>query len=217
MPGIIGLLFHEFAMTLSIAILISLVISLTVTPTMAAYLLRRGAGCIPSRAGRCGRASIRTLQGGLCSLAHHRAQSRAHCRLDAGGLIALNVFLLRLVPSTFFPEQDNGILQGQIIADQSISFQAMEQKLAQLQAIVEQDPAVASVAGFAGGRALNTANVFVELKALSQRKLSASQVVSRLRPKLNAVSGARLLLQAAQDLRIGGRQSAPISVHADQR
>jgi multidrug efflux pump len=120
----------------------------------------------------------------------------------------LNVFLFKLLPSTFFPEQDNGILNGQIIADQSISFQAMEQKLAQLQSIVEQDPAVASVAGFTGGRALNTANVFIELKPLAQRKLSATQVVARLRPKLNAVSGARLFLQAAQDLRIGGRQSA---------
>jgi multidrug efflux pump len=99
-------------------------------------------------------------------------------------------------------------LNGQIIADQSISFQAMEQKLAQLQSIVEQDPAVADVAGFTGGRALNTANVFIELKPLAQRKLSATQVVARLRPKLNAVSGARLFLQAAQDLRIGGRQSA---------
>ncbi len=124
------------------------------------------------------------------------------------GLIVLNVFLFKLLPSTFFPEQDNGILNGQIIADQSISFQAMEQKLAQLQGIVEQDPAVASVAGFTGGRALNTANVFIELKPLAQRKLSATQVVARLRPKLNAVSGARLFLQAAQDLRIGGRQSA---------
>jgi len=209
MPGIIGLLFHEFAVTLSIAILISLVISLTVTPTMAAYLLKRG-GELHSKARwalwwerqfeRFKNAYSRSL---TIVLDHALIVG-----LTLLGLIVLNVFLLRLVPSTFFPEQDNGILQGQIIADQSISFQAMEQKLAQLQAIVEQDPAVASVAGFAGGRALNQANVFIELKALSQRKLSASQVVARLRPKLNAVSGARLFLQAAQDLRIGGRQSA---------
>jgi multidrug efflux pump len=209
MPGIIGLLFHEFAVTLSIAILISLVISLTVTPTMAAYLLKRG-GELHSKArwalwwerqfARFKNAYARSL---TIVLDHALIVG-----LTLVGLIVLNVFLLRLVPSTFFPEQDNGILQGQIIADQSISFQAMEQKLAQLQAIVEQDPAVASVAGFAGGRALNQANVFIELKPLSQRKLSASQVVSRLRPKLNAVSGARLFLQAAQDLRIGGRQSA---------
>ena len=209
MPGIIGLLFHEFAVTLSIAILISLVISLTVTPTMAAYLLKRG-GELHSKA-RWALWWERQFERFKNAYARSLTIVLDHA-LIVGlillGLIVLNVFLLRLVPSTFFPEQDNGILQGQIIADQSISFQAMEQKLAQLQAIVEQDPAVASVAGFAGGRALNQANVFIELKPLSQRKLSASQVVARLRPKLNAVSGARLFLQAAQDLRIGGRQSA---------
>jgi multidrug efflux pump len=209
MPGIIGLLFHEFAVTLSIAILISLVISLTVTPTMAAYLLRRG-GDLHSKA-RWALWWERLFERFKNAYARSLTIVLDHALivgLTLVGLIVLNVFLLRLVPSTFFPEQDNGILQGQIIADQSISFQAMEQKLAQLQAIVQQDPAVASVAGFAGGRALNQANVFIELKPLSQRKLSASQVVSRLRPKLNAVSGARLFLQAAQDLRIGGRQSA---------
>jgi multidrug efflux pump len=209
MPGIIGLLFHEFAMTLSIAILISLIISLTVTPTMAAYLLKRG-GELHSKA-RWALWWERQFERFKNAYARSLTIVLDHALLvglTLLGLIVLNVFLLRLVPSTFFPEQDNGILQGQIIADQSISFQAMEQKLAQLQAIVEQDPAVASVAGFAGGRALNQANVFIELKPLSQRKLSASQVVSRLRPKLNAVSGARLFLQAAQDLRIGGRQSA---------
>jgi multidrug efflux pump len=209
MPGIIGLLFHEFAVTLSIAILISLVISLTVTPTMAAYLLKRGDE-LHSKA-RWALWSERQFARFKNAYARSLTIVLDHALivgLTLLGLIVLNVFLLRLVPSTFFPEQDNGILQGQIIADQSISFQAMEQKLAQLQAIVEQDPAVASVAGFAGGRALNQANVFIELKPLSLRKLSASQVVSRLRPKLNAVSGARLFLQAAQDLRIGGRQSA---------
>ncbi len=209
MPGIIGLLFHEFAMTLSIAILISLIISLTVTPTMAAYLLKRGAQ-LRSKS-RWAVWSERQFERFKNAYARSLTVVLDHALLvglTLLALIVLNVFLLRLVPSTFFPEQDNGILQGQIIADQSISFQAMEKKLAQLQSIVQQDPAVASVAGFTGGRALNTANVFIELKPLSQRKLSASQVVSRLRPKLNAVSGARLFLQAAQDLRIGGRQSA---------
>ena len=209
MPGTIGLLFHEFAVTLSIAILISLVLSLTVTPTMAAYLLKRGKGLhsqsriavwIERQFERFKNAYARSLD---LVLDHALLVG-----LTLIGLIVLNVFLFKLVPSTFFPEQDNGILNGQIIADQSISFQAMEQKLAQLQGIVEKDPAVASVAGFAGGRALNTANVFIELKPLAQRKLSATQVVARLRPKLNAVSGARLFLQAAQDLRIGGRISA---------
>jgi multidrug efflux pump len=123
-------------------------------------------------------------------------------------MIVLNVYLFRLVSTTFFPEQDNGLLTGQIIADQSISFQAMKQKLAQLQQIVQTDHAVATVIGFTGTRALNNANVYVGLKPLAQRHLSADQVVQRLRPKLNQVSGARLFLQAVQDLRIGGRQSA---------
>ncbi|MCP3720392.1 efflux RND transporter permease subunit [Paraburkholderia sp. CNPSo 3281] len=209
MPGIVGLLFHEFAMTLSIAILISLVISLTVTPTMCAYVLKREAlHRKPSRAAvwidaqfeRFKQFYSRTLDVAL-----------NHARLTIFILFALlvgNVFLARLLSGTFFPEQDTGILIGQIIADQSISFTAMEKKLAQLQAIVKADPAVQSVAGFTGGRALNSATVFVELKPLNERRLSATEVVNRLRPKLNAVSGARLFMQAQQDLQIGGRQSA---------
>ncbi|MEX3841808.1 efflux RND transporter permease subunit [Paraburkholderia sp. BR10882] len=209
MPGIVGLLFHEFAMTLSIAILISLVISLTVTPTMCAYVLKREAlHKKPSRAAvwidaqfeRFKQFYSRTLDVAL-----------DHARLTIFILFALlvgNVFLARLLSGTFFPEQDTGILIGQIIADQSISFTAMEKKLAQLQAIVKADPAVQSVAGFTGGRALNSATVFVELKPLNERRLTATEVVNRLRPKLNGVSGARLFMQAQQDLQIGGRQSA---------
>ncbi len=209
MPGIVGLLFHEFAVTLSIAILLSLLISLTITPTMCAYLLAHPqalktrahwATWVNAQFQRFKDAYSRSLDGVL-----------GHSLLVAlilVGLIALNVYLFRLVPTTFFPEQDNGLLIGQIIADQSISFQAMRTKLAQLQGIVQQDPAVASVIGITGTRALNTANVYVELKPLAQRHLTADQVVQRLRPKLGQVTGARLLLQAVQDLHIGGRQSA---------
>ena len=209
MPGIIGLLFHEFAVTLSIAILLSLLMSLTVTPTMCAYLLARG-GALRTKARWASWAEALFER---FKNAYSRSLSTVldHALLVGVLLIAmivLNVYLFRLVPSTFFPEQDNGLLIGQIIADQSISFQAMKQKLAQLQQIVETDPAVATVIGFTGTRALNNANVFVGLKPLAQRHLSADQVVQRLRPKLNQVSGARLFLQAVQDLRIGGRQSA---------
>jgi multidrug efflux pump len=208
-PGIVGLMFHEFAITLSIAILISLVISLTVTPAMCAYVLSRAnagrskarwAGWVERQFDRFKGVYARSLTAVL-----------DHSLLVIVVLFALlvgNVFLLKLIPATFFPEQDTGILIGQIIADQSISFTAMQKKLAQLQAIVQTDPAVQSVAGFTGGRALNTANVFIELKPLSQRHATATQVVNRLRPKLDEVSGARLFLQAQQDLRIGGRQSA---------
>jgi len=209
MPGIIGLLFHEFAVTLSIAILLSLLVSLTVTPTMCAYLLARGDGLrTKARWARWAEGLFERFKG---AYARSLTAVLDHALLVGVlliGMIVLNVFLFRLVPSTFFPEQDNGLLIGQIIADQSISFQAMKQKLQQLQGIVQTDPAVASVFGFTGGRALNNANVFVELKPLKQRHLSADQVVQRLRPKLNQVSGARLFLQAVQDLHIGGRISA---------
>jgi multidrug efflux pump len=209
MPGIVGLLFHEFAVTLSIAILFSLAISLTVTPTMCAYILARP-NSLHSKARWATWAEAQferfknTYSRSLTVVLDHALL----VGLLLIGLIFLNVALFRLVPSTFFPEQDNGLLLGQIIADQSISFQAMEKKLAQLQDIVQTDPAVASVIGFTGTRALNTANVYVALKPLAQRHLSANEVVQRLRPKLNRVSGARLFLQAVQDLRIGGRQSA---------
>jgi multidrug efflux pump len=208
MPGIVGLLFHEFAVTLSIAILLSLVISLTVTPTMAAYVLNRKTLHSKARWALWYERQFERFKNAYARSLTIVLDHALLVGLTLFGLIVLNVFLIKLVPSTFFPEQDNGILTGQIIADQSISFQAMEQKLAQLQAIVQKDPAVESVAGFTGGRALNTANVFIELKPLAQRKLTASQVVDRLRPKLNGVSGAKLFLQAAQDLHIGGRQSA---------
>jgi multidrug efflux pump len=209
MPGIVGLLFHEFAVTLSIAILSSLLISLTVTPTMCAYLLARG-GALRTKARWAGWAEALFER---FKSAYSRSLSAVldHALLVGALLVAmivLNVYLFRLVPSTFFPEQDNGLLIGQIIADQSISFQAMKEKLGQLQKIVQTDPAVATVIGFTGTRALNNANVFVGLKPLARRHLSADQVVQRLRPKLNQVSGARLFLQAVQDLRIGGRQSA---------
>ncbi|MGB6309326.1 MAG: efflux RND transporter permease subunit [Steroidobacteraceae bacterium] len=209
MPGIIGLLFHEFAVTLSIAILFSLLISLTVTPTMCAFLLRRG-NSLHSKARWAVwvEAQFERFKSGYSRSLTSVLDHSLLVILTLIGLIVLNVFLLRLVPSTFFPEQDNGLLLGQIIADQSISFQAMEKKLKQLQDIVQKDPAVSSVIGFAGGRALNSANVYVGLKSLGERHLSADQVVQRLRPKLNRVSGARLFLQAAQDLHIGGRQSA---------
>ena len=208
MPGIVGLLFHEFAVTLSIAILLSLLISLTVTPTMAAYVLNRGTLHSKARWALWYERQFERFKQAYSRSLTTVLDHSLLVGLTLIGLIVLNVFLIKLVPSTFFPEQDNGILVGQIIADQSISFQAMEQKLAQLQAIVQKDPAVASVAGFTGGRALNTANVFIELKPLAERKLSAAQVVDRLRPRLNAVSGAKLFLQASQDLHIGGRQSA---------
>jgi multidrug efflux pump len=209
MPGIVGLLFHEFAVTLSISILFSLLISLTITPTMCAYLLKGGEGARSTA--RWAVWSERQFERFKGAYARSLTAALDHALLVGlilVGLIVLNIWLFKLVPSTFFPEQDTGLLTGQIIADQSISFPSMKKKLQQLQEIVQQDPAVQSVVGFTGTRALNTANVYVALKPLAQRHLSADQIVQRLRPKLNKVSGARLFLQAVQDLRIGGRQSA---------
>ena len=213
MPGTVGLVFHEFAVTLSIAILFSMVISLTITPCMCAYVLKSRSG----EHAQAGWAAWAERQFDRFKDAYSRSLDTVlnHSLLVAlvlVGLIAGNVFLFRLLPSTFFPEQDNGIIMGQIIADQAISFPSMSEKLAQLQNIVKSDPGVDSVFGFAGsgsaGRAGNTANVFVELKPLSERGVSATEIVQRLRPKINAISGARLFLQAQQDLHIGGRQSA---------
>ncbi len=209
MPGVVGMLFHEFAVTLSIAILFSLLISLTITPAMCAYTLaRRETLHSPARWAVWAERSFERLKA-----AYSRSLEAVldHALLVGALLIAMvaaNVFLFRRLPSTFFPEQDDGLLMGQIVADQSISFPAMAHKLQQLQAIVQADPAVASVIGFTGMHSTNTANVYVGLKPLAARHISAQQVVQRLRPKLDRVAGARLFLQAVQDLHIGGRQSA---------
>jgi multidrug efflux pump len=208
MGGIVGRLFREFAMTLSLAILVSLAISLTTTPMMCALLLqpeKRRAG--PKR---------RTLFDRALSL-YERSLSWS---LGHGGLVmlvlliavALNVVLYIVVPKGFFPEQDAGRLIGRIQADQSISFQAMQGKLAQLMDIVQHDPAVQSVVGFTGagggggGGSTNTGSVFVALKPLSQRS-GIDQVMAGLRRKLAVVPGARLILVPIQDIRVGGRQS----------
>ncbi|HTW89090.1 MAG TPA: efflux RND transporter permease subunit [Candidatus Binataceae bacterium] len=213
MPGVVGLLLHEFAVTLSIAILISMVISLTVTPCMCAHLLK-SRGASQSRAGW---AAWTERQFDRFKDAYSRGLSAVLDRtllvgLVLIGLIVGNVFLFKLLPSTLFPEQDTGIIIGQVIADQAASFPAISRKLSELQAAVKKDPAVASVFGFAGsgsaGRAGNTANVYIELKPLSERHISAAEIVQRLRPKLNSVAGAKLFLQAQQDLHIGGQQSA---------
>ena len=121
--------------------------------------------------------------------------------------IGLNVYLYVIIPKGFFPQQDTGRLVGGLMGDQDISFQAMSKKLAQLQQIVGSDPAVESVVGFTGGRQTNSGFVFIGLKPLSQRSLSADRVIARLRPRLAQVAGARLFLQAVQDIRVGGRQS----------
>ncbi len=207
MGGIIGRLFREFALTLSVAILVSLAVSLTMTPMMCAYLIRPTRN---ERPGRLARASERVF---AATLGLYERTLRWVLR-NSGPVIlvllatvALNVYLFEIVPKGFFPQQDTGRLIGGIRADQSISFQAMRQKLAQFIDILRADPAVDSVVGFTGGSQTNSGFVFISLKPLSARRLSADQVIGRLRGKLGQVAGATLFLQAVQDIRAGGRAS----------
>ena len=206
MSGIVGRLFREFAVTLSVAILISMVVSLTTTPMMCAYVLR------PPREKPPGfffRLSER-LFGGLQRL-YGRSLGLVlrHPLLTVLVFLAtvlLNIHLYVTIPKGFFPQQDTGRIVGGIRADQSISFQAMRRKFRQFMEIVRSDPAVQSVAGFTGGFQTNSGFVFATLKPLSERDVSADQVIARLRPRLAQVPGAVLFLQAVQDIRVGGRQ-----------
>ena len=213
MGGIIGRLFREFAVTLSVAILVSLAVSLTTTPMMCSRLLantKREVGREASRMQRLAHWLTQPLQRMRDGYARTLDWSLRHPLLMMSLLlvtIALNVFLYIAIPKGFFPQEDTGRLIGGIQGDQSVSFQAMETKLEQLMQIVRADPAVASVVGFTGGRQTNTGFVFVSLKPLSQRDKTADEVIARLRPELNKVAGARLYLQPVQDIRVGGRQS----------
>nr|WP_240348836.1 multidrug efflux RND transporter permease subunit MdtC [Pectobacterium parmentieri] len=207
MDGLPGRLFREFAVTLSVAIMISLLISLTLTPMLCARLLR----AVPKRSQPRTRGFNRVL------LAMQQGYGRSlkwvlnHARwvlLLLLGTIALNVWLYISIPKTFFPEQDTGRLMGFIQADQSISFQAMTVKLQNFMTIVSSDPAVDNVNGFTGGSRTNSGSMFISLKPLSERDVSAQQVISRLRVKLAKEPGANLFLMPVQDIRIGGRESS---------
>ncbi|HLI12319.1 MAG TPA: efflux RND transporter permease subunit [Alphaproteobacteria bacterium] len=207
MGGIVGRLFREFAVTLSVAILVSLVVSLTTTPMMCSRLLGRQPDHQP---GWLSRASERAFDAMLHAYERSLGWALAHARLTMLillGTVCLNVYLFVVVPKGFFPQQDTGRLIGGIQADQSISFQLMKQKLVQFIGIVRSDPAVDSVVGYTGGSRTNSGFVFVSLKPLAERRLSADQIIARLRRKLAVVPGATLFLQAVQDIRVGGRQS----------
>jgi multidrug efflux pump len=207
MGGIVGRLFREFAVTLAVAILVSLVVSLTATPMMCSRLLSREK---PEGHNRLYMASEKAFAWMLGSYESTLTWVLDHAPWTLAVLlitIGVNVFLLIIVPKGFFPLQDNGIIQGGIRGEQDISYQAMDQLTKRFVDIIRADPAVANVMAFTGGGSTNTGNIYVGLKPLNQRKLSSSQVIDRLRPKVNAVLGARAILQAGQDLRIGGRQS----------
>jgi multidrug efflux pump len=208
MGGIVGRLFREFALTLSLAIGVSLIVSLTLTPMMCSRLLREHHE--KKEEGRFGR----WLERGFMWLQRGYERSLgwalAHPKLIVTILlltIGLNVWLYIIIPKGFFPQQDTGRLVGGIQADQSTSFQAMKGKFAQMMDIVGKNPAVESVVGFTGGRQTNSGFMFVSLKSKSERKLSADEVIQQLRAPLGDVAGARTFLQAVQDIRVGGRQS----------
>ena len=204
MGGIVGRLFREFAVTLAVAVLVSMVISLTATPMMCAHLLKahESHGWLYRKSEQAFNAVIRaygrTLSVVLCFPAITLAVLLA--------TIALNVYLYIYVPKGFFPQQDNGRIMGAIQADQDTSFQAMDKILVQMSKIILADPAVDTIGGFTGGG--NSARMFISLKPPQERKISADLVIARLRPKLARVPGATLYLQAAQDVRVGGRFGA---------
>ena len=225
MGGIVGRLFREFAVTLSVAIAVSLVVSLTLTPMMCARLLKARAEPAPARpparksfASRTwawlSSASSGAAERGWNLMARGYARSLdfalAHSRITMlllAATIGLNVWLYTIVPKGFFPQQDTGRMIGSIQADQGISFASMEEKLAEFVEIIRSDPAIENVVGFTGGGQRNGGFMFMSLKPLSERKVSADQVVARLRPKLGRIPGANLFLVPVQDIRIGGRQS----------
>ncbi len=207
MSGIVGRLFREFAVTLSMAILISMVVSLTTTPMMCAYVLRPpGAHREPgflARLSERGLGGLQRLYGRSLGLVLRHPLLTMFVFLAT---VLLNIHLYVTIPKGFFPQQDTGRIMGGIRADQSISFQAMRRKFRQFVEIVRSDPAIESVAGFTGGGQTNSGFLFATLKPLSERDVTADQVIARLRPKLNQVPGAMLFMQAVQDIRVGGRQ-----------
>ncbi len=208
MGGVVGRLFREFAITLSAAILVSLLVSLTTTPMMCSRLTQEH-----GRTGPHGRLH------GLSERAFDAVQDGYRRSLDwalANGptvmlilavTVVLNLYLYIHVPKGFFPQQDTGLMAGQIQADQSISFQAMREKLRYFVDVVLHDPGVATVVGFTGGGRRNGANMFISLKPRAERGISADQVIARLRGKLGHEPGANLYLQPVQDIRVGGRSA----------
>ncbi len=211
MGGQVGRLFREFAVTLSAAVLISLLISLTTTPMMCAWLLRPGQPAKPpGRLSRWARRSFDATHRAYAVMLDWALQARTLVLLILVAVIALNAFLFVMIPKGFFPQQDTGQISGGLRADRSISFQAMQDKLRQLVDIIRADPAVDTVVGFTGGSRAGGGFLQVGLKPAAERAPGerAQAVIARLRPQLQQVSGVSLFLNPVQDLRMGGRQSS---------
>ena len=205
MAGIVGRLFREFAITLSTAIVVSMLISLTTTPMMCAYLLK------DERTVNHGSA-YRITERGFASMLSGYSRSLAWVLKHPGPMlallllvIALNFYLIDIIPKGFFPQQDTGVITGNARGPQDASFPVMDNSIRQIEKVIQADPAVANVIVHTGTG--NTGSINIALKPLNVRKISAADVINRLRPKLNRLPVASAFLQAAQDLRIGGRQS----------
>jgi len=208
MGGIVGRLFREFAVTLSTAVFVSMIISLTTTPMMCAYLLKDEH---QEKHGRLYMASEKFFDGMLSlyrvSL-HWVLEHPLPTLIVLFITIALNVVLIIKIPKGFFPVEDTGAITGAVRGPQDSSFPAMDNSIRQIGEVIKKDPAVANVIAFTGGNgATNTGSLYIALKPLAQRKVTATQIISRLRPQLNRLPVASAFLQAAQDLRIGGRSS----------
>jgi multidrug efflux pump len=216
MGGVVGRLFREFSVVLSAAIVVSMVVSLTTTPMMAAELLKarapvrrpgRFSGGFFGGLSRLGTAAAKGLVRGYRRSLMWTLRHQPVALLALAGVIALNLWLYTAIPKAFFPQQDTGVLIGGVQADQGSSFQMMQARVDKFMAIVMADPAVVNVSGSTGGGQRNSANFYITLKPLAERQISADAVVARLRGKLAHEPGANLFFVPVQDIRIGGRQS----------
>lgn len=202
MGGIVGRLFREFSVTLAVAILISMLVSLIVTPTMCALILK----VVPEQKDTPYLRAVNYI--------HAKYETTLNWALNHSRLmliitaitLLLNILLFIIVPKGFFPQQDTGRIIGSMQTEQDISFQEMQKKLYDYVRVIRSDPGVLNVVGFVGGMAVNSGSIYITLKDLNQRKISATALIDRLRPKLSAITGSSLYLQAAQDIVIGGRQ-----------
>uniref|UniRef100_A0A3B0MAM5 Multidrug resistance protein MdtC n=1 Tax=Arsenophonus endosymbiont of Trialeurodes vaporariorum TaxID=235567 RepID=A0A3B0MAM5_9GAMM len=206
MGGLVGRFFHEFAITLATAILISLFVSLTLTPMMCAYLLKESKKFSTYKIRGFGRLLLKIQQSYIVTLNWVLTHQR-NVLLVLLATIGLNIYLYISIPKTFFPEQDTGRLLGYVRADQSISFQAMKTKMTRFMTQLDMDPSIDNVTGFIGGSRMNSGFIFIALKPLNKRKETANQVIVRLITQLANEPGANLFLIPEQDIRAGGRQA----------
>ncbi|WP_420136340.1 efflux RND transporter permease subunit [Sphingomonas sp.] len=204
MAGIVGRLFREFAITMTVAVMISLLISLTTTPMIAALVLKEREAQKENRFSRFAERQFQRLQARYERSLDWALANRGATLLLLAGTVALNIFLLVTIQKGFFPEQDTGSLQGGLRADQSISFQDMQTKLTQIVKIIKRDPAIENVVAFTGGSRAGGGFLFATMKPKSQRD-SVRDVITRLRPKLARVTGVAAFLSPVQDMRVGGR------------